>query len=238
MGGKKRQSLTRLTYKDKTMHVFDVSLEATTLSCGFNGVAGWDHVMLHIAVCQKAKMASAFDPDWKSPLCHSSHMTLCLMPIKAWYGKSRRSVTAGTLSEIWTGKSPTQIQLANLHIPSPGPKICSPLPHLHLWISKSYETFNHHLKCCFFHQILFQATKNPSLRPPTSQTCEQASWHLLSSHPALWFFICIFLFPARVLAPLVMNLIFFCVSTAYVISLNLYKFSVVDSISSSCWWRD
>lgn len=117
-GGKKRQSLTRLTYKGKTVHVFDVSPEATTLPCGFNSVAGWDHAMLHIAVRQKAKMASAFDPDWKSPLCHSIHMTLCLMPIKAWYGKSCRSITASTLSEIWAGKSPPQSSLLICIYPS------------------------------------------------------------------------------------------------------------------------
>lgn len=89
------------------------------------------------AVCHKAKMASAFDPDWKNVVCHSIHMTLCLMPIKAWYGKSCRSLTASTLREIWAGKSPTQIQLANLHIPSAGPKIRP------LFISESQNPMKH-----------------------------------------------------------------------------------------------
>lgn len=137
---KKRQSLTRLTYKGKTVHAFDVSPEATLCPV--------DSIVLLVEIMPCTILLYVKRQKWHLPLiqtwrarCITPFTWLCLMPIKAWYGKSCRSINASTRSEIWAGKSPTQIQLANLHVPFPGPKIRTTTPRP--FISESQNPMKH-----------------------------------------------------------------------------------------------
>lgn len=61
---------------------------AAILPCGFNGILGWGHPHAPYCYMSRAKLVSALDPDWKSPLCYAFSMALCLVPIIAWSWRS------------------------------------------------------------------------------------------------------------------------------------------------------